>query len=728
MTLVQGELRLVTDTPAEVSQVWVQASKERLHGTGMVTTGRASEQVTNGVVSFNALPGAAVMVLLVNGIPSATVKLLIPDKANATLRECIEAVGLADDGTLSELEELALEVARVAAQIASADRLESWASETASAAAQAQLSRDEANSAANRAGVHESNARQAESNARQHELGAKQAESNAKNHEERASLAAADTATEVRNVLQGIADGAAEHVNDAADSAAKAKSSEDAAKAHADNSARDAQRAEFAAEETIQQVEGDFATRNYVDDKTWQRGNVSASTTSIDQLPNGAHNVESVTVAGNLGMPTTSIGRLEIFGSTTRKAARWTPTHATSAVDPEPEIWIAQTNGSGGWSRWARITSATSSTFGDGALAREAIVSHGLHKRGGVIGTAGKGAVALRFSHHTKFFEEKIVPLLKKYRLPWAQVINPGNHGTGNDTMTWENLTREVHETGGEIWDHGQTHSNFTTEEEADYELGTSLEDLRAAMPSVHIDCFAAYGSGDMMGMKGWDTPEKFATYGGKILLSKYFIVNGLFPGQVRRSNAQSFIGAPYAPLDNMSLAQVRGRVNAARDTQGAVMFMLHPNYLDQEGRMTTAQLDEALGYIASERDAGRIRVLSTAGQILADSSAEEQNLLQTGAAGELSGTWSESVSSLVSAASNGLPHEAESWVKGTGEVTLKIVVNSPTRPLSIEHTVTLSGESQRLGVPITPPLDATSTVVSLSGNVRHTGIKYRPI
>ena len=560
-------------------------------------------------------------------------------------------------------------------------------------------------------------------------------ESKAREYRDSAATAATSAADDVRIELGNLASDAADCATDSSRSAARARTSETNAAAHESNAATHeanslsaAQRAEFAAEETIQQVEGDFATRNYVDDKTWQRGNVSASTTSIDQLPNGAHNVESVTVAGNLGMPTTSIGRLEIFGGTTRKAARWTPTHATSAVDPEPEIWIAQTNGSGGWSRWARITSATSSTFGDGALAREAIVSHGLHKRGGVIGTAGKGAVALRFSHHTKFFEEKIVPLLKKYRLPWAQVINPGNHGTGNDTMTWENLTREVHETGGEIWDHGQTHSNFTSESGADYELGTSLEDLRAAMPSVHIDCFAAYGSGDMMGLKGWDTPEKFATYGGKILLSKYFIVNGLFPGQVRRSNAQSFIGSPYAPLDNMSLAQVRGRVNAARDTQGAVMFMLHPNYLDQEGRMTTSQLDEALGYIAGERDAGRIRVLSTAGQILADSSAEEQNLLQTGTAGELSGTWSESVSTLVSAASYGLPHEAESWVKGTGEVTLKVVVDSPTRPLSIEHKVTLGGESQRLGVPITPPLDATSTVVSLSGNVRHTGIKYRPI
>ena len=251
MTLVQGELRLVTDAPAEVSQVWVQASKERLHGTGMVTTERASEQVTNGVVSFNALPGAAVMVLLVNGIPSTTVKLLIPDKANATLRECIEAVGLADDGELDALEELALEVSRIAAQIASADRLEVWASETAAAAAQAQASKDDANDAANRAGVHESNAKQAESNSRSAELGAKNAETNAQSAAGRAAAAASG----VRGELEGFAEEASISADSAADSAREAKT-------HEIGALSAAERAEFAAEETIQQVEGDFVTRN----------------------------------------------------------------------------------------------------------------------------------------------------------------------------------------------------------------------------------------------------------------------------------------------------------------------------------------------------------------------------------------------------------------------------------------------------------------------------------
>ena len=359
MTLVQGELRLVTDTPAEVSQVWVQASKERLHGTGMVTTGRASEQVTNGVVSFDALPGAAIMVLLVNGIPSTTVKLLIPDKANATLRECIEAVGLADAGELDALEELALEVSRIAAQIASADRLETWASETASAAAQAQTSKDEANDAANRAGVHESNARQAEAGARQHELNAKQAETNSKQSETNANAAAgraSSAANNVRGELQEFVDGASDSASSAADSASAAKTSEINAKSHEVDAASSAQRAEFAAEETIQQIEGDFATRNYVDEAKHFRGYATASHT-LDTMPGGIYHVASGSVATSLGLPRVAQGWLEVnmpAGSGNSRRVTFKPVISGTRNTETWEIATSVRGGSLSSGKWER--------------------------------------------------------------------------------------------------------------------------------------------------------------------------------------------------------------------------------------------------------------------------------------------------------------------------------------------------------------------------------------
>lgn len=354
MTLVQGELKLVTDAPDEVSQVWIQAPKERLHGTGMITDGRASEQVKNGVVSFNALPGVAVMVLLVNGIPSLTKKLLVPDKANATLRECIEAVGLADDGTLSELEELALEVARVAAQIASADRLESWASETASAAAQAQLSKDEANNAANRAGGHQSNAEQAESNAKQAEENAKQHEIQAGSYKnatvalaQNASNAAASAADDVREELKVS-------IQDTVASAAAAKTSETNAALHEEGAKDAAERAEFAATETIQQVEGDFATRNYVDSAAWSKKPLSSGD-NINNLSSGIYPVPSGTVATDLGLPEANAGTLHHYELDPSRLYRRQYFRADPTTESATEYRRTYYNGT--WREWS-ITGA----------------------------------------------------------------------------------------------------------------------------------------------------------------------------------------------------------------------------------------------------------------------------------------------------------------------------------------------------------------------------------
>ena len=360
---------------------------------------------------------------------------------------------------------------------------------------------------------------------------------------------------------------------------------------------------------------------------------------------------------------------------------------------------------------------------------RDVVVSAGLARRGHVIGTGGLGAVCFRFDHHLQQFGDKVLPLLKQYRIPWSQAVNPGNIGQGNDTMSFETLTGHVHDSGGEIWNHGKTHSNFTNEREADAELGTSLADLRTAMPSVWIDSFAAYGSGDMMGLKGWDEPEKFwNTYGGRLLLAQHAFVSGLYPGQVRPLGGAELVGTPYTPVDKLSVAQFKSRFDAARDTHSGITFMLHPNRLDTSGYLTLAQFEEMLAYAAAERDAGRIRILSTAGRSMADSSAPDRTLLDNADAGSINVSKVRSVSTFANEATLGVPHELEVWAKADGDVTLDINIGSPTNPVNISETFSLNGAAKRLSLVATPPLDATSQSVTITGTCTHTQIKYRPI
>ena len=736
MTLVQGELRLVTDTPAEVSQVWVQASEERLHGTGMVTTERASEQVTNGVVSFNALPGAAVMVLLVNGIPSLTVKLLIPDKASATLRECIEAVGLADDGTLDALEELSLEVARVAAQIASAGQLETWASETASAAAQAQINKDEANVAANRASGYESNAKQselnakqAESDAKQSELNAKQSELNAKQSETKAQSEAGRAASEADNVrgeLQSFADSAAS-------SATEAKTAETNSKTHEVNALSSAQRAEFAAEETIQQVEGDFATRNYVDGKV-SPSEIPAGTDWNTLTETGGYN-RRYNSSNDINAPSEAAGFLYV--GDVRHPQKAVTTHLFVGY-AGAGVFYRSTGGTGQWTAWSRIDvdgridDADTMMLGDAR--RAAVVQAGIARRGVSVGTGGLGAIALRFDHHLDSFGTKVLPLLKKYRLPWGEMLNYHGIGRGDDNWTWSKIATECHNSGGEVWNHSWSHSDVVTKEQARREVALGLSELKTNLPSLWIDSFAPPGQPNMAGFEGQDTPEKFwRSHYGRMVLATHAFSRGYWPGSYQPLYAPNLIGAQHATIDKQSVAWVKGYVSGAMRSRTGATIMLHPNYLDSTGYMTTAQLEEILAYIADLRDTGQIQVLSCAGILVGDRelSVNHTNHLENAEAGSVNSSQTWTVSERVGKDNFGVPHEATAWVRATasGTLTLTVTVNSPTNPISQTHTVAVTaGEVVRLGVVVTPPMDTTAQTVRLVGNVTHTGVNYRPI
>lgn len=70
-----------------------------------------------------------------------------------------------------------------------------------------------------------------------------------------------------------------------------------------------AKRAEFAANETIQQVAGDFATRNYVEDKKWDKGILTRAVDLLSLAP-GRYGLMSASVASSMGLPGNSAGVL----------------------------------------------------------------------------------------------------------------------------------------------------------------------------------------------------------------------------------------------------------------------------------------------------------------------------------------------------------------------------------------------------------------------------------
>lgn len=396
------------------------------------------------------------------------------------------------------------------------------------------------------------------------------------------------------------------------------------------------------------------------------------------------------------------------------------------------QVWLRHRNSAGVWMRWYQIALDDRDTMQHAPARRSAVVEAGLKRRGGVVGTGGKAAIALRFDHHLQQFGEKVLPLLKQHRLPWGQMINAGNIGQGNDTWSWSKLAQECHQSGGEVWNHSWSHVNVTNQGQADREVTRGLDDLRAGVPSLWVDSWAPPGQTEYMGFTNQAEPEKFFdTVPGRMVLAQHAFVRGSYPGVHGPLSGQNLVGQSHITIDAQTSAYCQSAIRSARDTVSGLTFMLHSNYLDQAGYMTTAELSQVLAYIAQLRDAGEIVVLSNAGILMADANAPvgQTNFLSNAGAGTVSGTWSQSVSNRGYRTALGVPHEAEAWVMGSGSVTLRVQVASPTYPVDQSHTVTLvAGAPQRLSVLVTPPMDTTAITVSLTGSVTHTGIRYRPI
>lgn len=361
---------------------------------------------------------------------------------------------------------------------------------------------------------------------------------------------------------------------------------------------------------------------------------------------------------------------------------------------------------------------------------RQDVVREALSRRGEVIGTGSKPAIALRFDHHLNDFGTKVLPLLEKYNLPWGQMLNASSldDPTSDDNWTWGQLAGVVHKHGGEVWNHGMTHRNFSTREGADYAVTTGLNTLREKLPTLIIDGWALPGQPTLMGLEGGDRPEKYYdTYPGRLVLGQHAFIRGYYPNPFHPLDGKQLLGRGHITVDKQTNGRIQGYIRRLLGSENGVTLMLHPNYLDRKGYLTTNELDSALAYIAHLRDTNQVEVLSPSGILMADSRLPEHhgNLLAGALAGTVHGYHEELVELPATA---GVPHEYQAWVRGSGAFTLKARISSPSFSYTVQNTVILSDAFKRLSVVMTPPNDTTHVTLSLEGNGDFDSLTFQPL
>ncbi|MFW9223253.1 hypothetical protein [Corynebacterium striatum] len=285
MPVVSGSLVFVTSRPSAVSEVWVRARDVRTSVQGVVVESNDRIPVANGVVSFEVLPGPAVLTLVEAGRPVDTIPIVVSDAPEQSLADVVDAALIVDESQASVIESLAAGVVADA--------------HAAAASAAAAKSSEEA--AVGSAGAAEGSAAAAK-------------------YSEEAAAGSADSAAD-------FAATAGKAEANAAVSAAAAKASEEAAASSAGN----AKKAEDAAKAAQARSEEIATSTSWDGDKLTVNGKTSPSLTGPPGPKGETGSVENVSWADISDKPDLASTWDEVKG----KPAAFPPeahTHTTAQV------------------------------------------------------------------------------------------------------------------------------------------------------------------------------------------------------------------------------------------------------------------------------------------------------------------------------------------------------------------------------------------------------------
>ena len=280
-----------------------------------------------------------------------------------------------------------------------------------------------------------------------------------------------------------------------------------------------------------------------------------------------------------------------------------------------------------GFSAWmthatlADITSAPAAEPNH-ALSHATLAEAFIRRQGGTIGTAGKPVVSIRVDHGLVNFRDKILPLLRTYRLPASIALcSDGMSLPENTGVTWADVQGWALNDGIDPWNHARNHSDTTGYANLWDKIAGAKTALQGYMPDSPIDKWIQPGVGgtNYGGYNGGVTTDLIAgTDAGRIIYGQHAIISGSQPGALEVLDGNPHTGFSYYLVEN-STSGVAAVLDRAKAAVSGVTLFFHPSLIDTPGYSTTAQLEAMFADIAARRDAGELLVLSVGGAQIAD-------------------------------------------------------------------------------------------------------------
>ncbi|ASR80273.1 tail protein [Arthrobacter phage Heisenberger] len=410
--------------------------------------------------------------------------------------------------------------------------------------------------------------------------------------------------------------------------------------------------------------------------------------------------------------PTAYNGTVEVFTIGSGVTQRYT------TVGAEPEVYVRRGNTDGiTWFDWVRTDfgAIKTSTAQTGSVRRE-FLRQNLLNRKGIIGTADRGAVAIRVDDYHADTNAKLIPIISERKVPYTQVTTSESvNGEVIPAGSFDIVQANAIKYGGEVWAHGKTHGEATTNAEIDAETIGALATLRAAMPRIPIDCFAPPGGSVTWGgyLPGTTISSWADTRAGQNLMANYALASGYLPDTYYRTlDGKLRDGQIHYSLDSYTLANAKARVDSARDWKCGVVLMFHAKNIGAPGYMSLEDFTLLIDYIVAQRDAGNLLVLTVSGLGVADRSTDYRDDLLTVHSGNpfsQSFTWPQ-----YRAGIRGSTRELTAIVTASGGATVTSVIGEST----LTHQIPSNGDwlIRHLA---TIPTDVTTLTVSINATTR---------
>ena len=309
--------------------------------------------------------------------------------------------------------------------------------------------------------------------------------------------------------------------------------------------------------------------------------------------------------------------------------------------------------------------------------------------KGGVIGTAGKGVVALRFDDYQDEFGEKIFPLLVARGLPCSMALisrfnTQQSWGLGT---TWDEV-RSWNRNGVEIWSHGTDHKDYSSKGYAGLysQIVTSKVEIEAQ--NIKVVGFALPGvtpSTVNLPYNGLTKPSDYNGMVGKLLMETYAITEAYAYTPPRKLPTDVYHGLSHYTVSDgkETLATSKEAINVAIRDKSGIELMCHPASLGKPGHMTLSEFTTLLDYIKLQWDNGSIEVLTPSGLNFADPSSSNRLKL----------TIDDSFEGLTTAGP-GAWNQTKNW---TGKNIETSGGRTGTNFLRINSSITSSGVTQKI-------------------------------